>query len=67
MTDSVRHVRVWDLPTRVFHWALAGAITAEMFTAGLIDIRGKFNRKVATDRWVDVDGQPAYLLAPGSL
>jgi uncharacterized 2Fe-2S/4Fe-4S cluster protein (DUF4445 family) len=39
-------------------------LVAEMFTAGLIDIRGKFNRRVKTERWVEVDGQPAFLLAP---
>ncbi len=39
-------------------------LVAEMFTAGLIDIRGKFNRQLKTDRWLELDGQPAYLLAP---
>jgi uncharacterized 2Fe-2S/4Fe-4S cluster protein (DUF4445 family) len=39
-------------------------LVAEMFTAGLIDIRGKFNRRVKTDRWLEWDGQPAYLLVP---
>ncbi|MBI5586269.1 MAG: DUF4445 domain-containing protein [Deltaproteobacteria bacterium] len=39
-------------------------LVAEMFLAGLIDIRGKFNGKVKTDRWVEIDGQPAYLLVP---
>ena len=26
-TETVQRVRVWDLPTRVFHWALAIAVT----------------------------------------
>ncbi|VTU15963.1 putative Ni/Fe-hydrogenase B-type cytochrome subunit [Variovorax sp. PBL-H6] len=29
---SVTHTRVWDLPTRVFHWALAGAVTGQLAT-----------------------------------
>jgi len=39
-------------------------LTAEMFMAGLLDLRGKFNLKVPTERWVEVDGQPAYRLVP---
>ena len=39
-------------------------LVAEMFLAGLIDIRGKFNRKIKTDRWVESEGQPAYRLVP---
>ena len=30
-----RRVRVWDLPTRIFHWALVLAIALELWT-GLI-------------------------------
>jgi len=33
MTDSARPVRVWDLPTRLFHWALALAVTGSLVTA----------------------------------
>ncbi len=25
-------IRVWDLPTRLFHWALAGLVTASIVT-----------------------------------
>lgn len=39
-------------------------LTAELFMAGLLDIRGKFNRKMPTDRWIEIEGQPAYLLVP---
>ena len=39
-------------------------LVAEMFLAGLIDIRGKFDRKAETERWLQVDGQNAYLLVP---
>ena len=27
-----RRVRVWDLPTRLFHWSLTGAIVGRLFT-----------------------------------
>ncbi len=33
MKDSVQHVRVWDLPTRLFHWMLAGAVIGSVVTA----------------------------------
>ncbi len=39
-------------------------LTAELFMAGLLDIRGKFNLKEPTDRWIKIDDQPAYLLVP---
>jgi uncharacterized 2Fe-2S/4Fe-4S cluster protein (DUF4445 family) len=39
-------------------------LTAEMFMAGLIDIRGKFNLKIPTRRWIKQDEQWAYLLVP---
>ena len=39
-------------------------LTAELFMAGLLDIRGKFDLKTPTDRWIKLDGQPAYLLVP---
>lgn len=39
-------------------------LTAELFMAGLLDIRGKFNLKTPTDRWINLDDQPAYLLVP---
>jgi uncharacterized 2Fe-2S/4Fe-4S cluster protein (DUF4445 family) len=39
-------------------------LAAELFMAGLVDIRGKFEVKVATERWIEQDGQPAYLLVP---
>lgn len=32
--DTGRHrVRVWDLPTRIFHWTLAGTVLASIVTA----------------------------------
>ncbi|OGP50794.1 MAG: hypothetical protein A2Y79_04715 [Deltaproteobacteria bacterium RBG_13_43_22] len=37
-------------------------LTAELFMAGLLDIRGKFTVKKPTDRWIKLDGQPAYVL-----
>lgn len=33
MTDIVQRVRVWDLPTRIFHWVLAGAVFGSVVTA----------------------------------
>jgi len=30
--DAVRRVRVWDLPTRLFHWLLLGAVLAALGT-----------------------------------
>ncbi len=39
-------------------------LTAELFMAGLLDIRGKFDLKKPNDRWIKLDGQPAYLLVP---
>ena len=35
MTASASHIRVWDLPTRMFHWALA-ALVVFSFTTGKI-------------------------------
>jgi cytochrome b len=32
MAAAPRHVRVWDAPTRVFHWAFAGAFAAAWLT-----------------------------------
>ncbi|MBS0428140.1 MAG: cytochrome b/b6 domain-containing protein [Proteobacteria bacterium] len=32
-TATTRTVRVWDLPTRLFHWALAAAVIGLVFTA----------------------------------
>lgn len=35
-TDAAaRRVRVWDLPTRLFHWSLAALVTASVVTAKL--------------------------------
>ena len=31
-TAALRAVRIWDLPTRLFHWALAAAVTALAIT-----------------------------------
>ena len=39
-------------------------LTAELFMAGLLDIRGKFNLKKPSERWIKIDDQPAYLLVP---
>jgi uncharacterized 2Fe-2S/4Fe-4S cluster protein (DUF4445 family) len=39
-------------------------LTAELFMAGLLDIRGKFDFKKPSDRWIKIDDQPAYLLVP---
>lgn len=33
MTVPLQRVRVWDLPTRLFHWVLAGAIVGSVITA----------------------------------
>ena len=41
-------------------------LTAELFMAGLLDIRGKFDLKTPTDRWIKMDDQPAYLLVPAA-
>ncbi len=37
-------------------------LTAELFMADLLDIQGKFNLQTPTERWLKLDGQPAYLL-----
>ncbi|MFO7581770.1 cytochrome b/b6 domain-containing protein [Guyparkeria sp.] len=34
---SIRRVRVWDLPIRVFHWALVGLIVVLYLTAAVFD------------------------------
>jgi uncharacterized 2Fe-2S/4Fe-4S cluster protein (DUF4445 family) len=41
-------------------------LTAELFMAGLLDIRGKFNLKKSTDRWIKLEGEWAYLLVPAA-
>jgi cytochrome b len=33
MQEATRRVRVWDLPTRVFHWVLALAVVGSVVTA----------------------------------
>lgn len=33
MSAGVQPVRVWDLPTRVFHWVLAGCVIASVISA----------------------------------
>jgi cytochrome b len=33
MSESTVPVRVWDLPTRVFHWVLALSVVASIITA----------------------------------
>lgn len=33
MTGAMLKVRVWDLPTRVFHWALAAGVVGSVVTA----------------------------------
>ena len=33
MTGAMRKVRIWDLPTRVFHWALAAGVSGSVITA----------------------------------
>lgn len=33
MPPALRRVRVWDLPTRVFHWLLAGCVIASVVSA----------------------------------
>ena len=35
MESGLVRVRVWDLPTRLFHWALAAAVIASVVTAKL--------------------------------
>jgi cytochrome b len=33
MTDTLRRIRIWDLPTRIFHWALAAGVIGSVVTA----------------------------------
>jgi cytochrome b len=33
MTEPLRRVRVWDLPTRSFHWLLAGCVVTSVVSA----------------------------------
>lgn len=33
MNDELTPVRVWDLPTRVFHWLLASCVIASIVSA----------------------------------
>jgi cytochrome b len=33
MTDTLRKIRIWDLPTRIFHWALAAGVIGSVVTA----------------------------------
>jgi cytochrome b len=33
MPPALRRVRVWDLPTRLFHWVLAGCVIASVISA----------------------------------
>lgn len=33
MTETMRSVRVWDLPTRIFHWLLAAGVVGSVVTA----------------------------------
>lgn len=33
MPPDIRQVRVWDLPTRLFHWLLAGCVIASVISA----------------------------------
>ena len=33
MTDQLRPVRVWDLPTRTFHWVLAACVVCSIVSA----------------------------------
>lgn len=35
MNEQATTVRVWDLPTRIFHWTLAGGVIASISTAWL--------------------------------
>lgn len=49
MTPGREQLRVWDLPTRSFHWSLAVVFTAAMVTAG-------------SDRWLDLHVFAGYAL-----
>ena len=33
MTDPLKPLRIWDLPTRAFHWALAACVVASVVSA----------------------------------
>ncbi len=33
MTDTLSKIRIWDLPTRIFHWALAAGVIGSVVTA----------------------------------
>lgn len=35
MSSSTQQVRVWDLPTRVFHWTLAACVVGSVVTANV--------------------------------
>lgn len=39
MTEPLRTVRVWDVPTRLFHWTLLALICANWFTGENDDLR----------------------------
>ncbi len=33
MTDTLSKIRIWDLPTRIFHWSLAAGVIGSVVTA----------------------------------
>ena len=75
-TGAIEQVRI-DPKTRDLTFKLIGAgppagicgsglidLVAEMFLADLIDIQGKFNLNIPSERWSRIEDQPAYLLVP---
>lgn len=77
-TASTRTVRVWDLPTRLFHWALAAAVIGLVVTAktGAMDWHFRLGYTVMALlvfrlAWGFVGGRwsrfSSFVYAPGSL
>ena len=51
MNQTKQRIRLWDLPTRLFHWglviAVAGAVITGQIGGGLIELHGKFGIAIA--------------------
>lgn len=51
MNQAGQRIRLWDLPTRIFHWglvvAVAGAVITGQIGGGLIELHGKFGLAIA--------------------
>lgn len=64
MTKELTYTLIGQGPPRGICGSGLIDLTAGLFMAGLLDIQGKFNLKTPTERWIKLDGQPAYLLVP---